>query len=191
MKFELTPFNLPSGYGAGIVSDAEAKAQCHVLDSITDFDTEIGIYRDAAVDMVERYCGVRLDTCTDLGWRAEGLCSPLRLGVWPVTGITAVTWLDSDGATVAGDASIWRVSSRDEIRLKPGQSLPSGVAAGVTITFDAGFTDINRPPALKQAVLMFTAHLFKHREAVAAGAISGEVPLGFRHLCSAYRMPVI
>ena len=102
-----------------------------------------------------------------------------------------VSWLDSDGDTVTGDASIWRIVRRDEIAVKPGSSLPSGVAAGVTITFTAGFTDANRPAALVQAVKMFAAHLFRHRESVSSGVQAGEIPLGFRQLCSAYRMPVI
>lgn len=189
MQFELAPFDLDADYGDGIVALSDVKAHCHVLSS--SFDTELAIYRDAAVDMVERYCGVRLGAVSGLEWKAESLCSPLKLGVWPVTAINSVTWLDSDGDAVTGDETIWRVGIRDELRLKPSQSLPSDVAAGVTIDFDAGFTDANRPAALVSAVLMFTAHLFKHREAVLTGTISGEIPLGFKQLCARYRMPVI
>lgn len=190
MQFELAPFDMPPGYGDGIVSLADIKDHLS-LNGVTDFDALLGVFRDAAVDQVERYCGVRLGVSAGLEWKAEGLCSPLRLGVWPVTAINAVSWLDSTAATIAGDATIWRIGVRDEIRLKPGQTLPSGVVAGVTIDFDAGFTDDNRPAALVQAVKMFAAHLFAHRDAVITGTISGEIPLGFRHLCRNYRMPVI
>jgi uncharacterized phiE125 gp8 family phage protein len=141
--------------------------------------------------MVERYCGVRLGACEDITWRGESLPPHIKLGVWPVTDIGSITWLDSTGAAVTGDASIWRIVRRDEIALKPGSTLPSGVEAGVEIKFDAGFTDANRPAALVKAVKMFAAHLFRHREAVGTGTVAGEIPLGFRQLCSAYRMPVI
>lgn len=189
MRFELAPFDLAAGYGEGIVSLEDAKAHLRVLhDSEDDL---IAALRDAAVDMVERYCGVRLGECAGLEWKAEGLSSPLRLGVWPVTAINSISWLDSDAATESGTVSDWRIGVRDELRLKPGKSLPSTVSAGVTVDFDAGFTDANRPPALVQAVKYFIAHLFANREAVTTGTISGEVPLGFRSMCAKYRMPSI
>jgi uncharacterized phiE125 gp8 family phage protein len=190
MNFELAPFDLDPGYGEAIVSLADMKEHLRVTHD--DQDDLIGALRDAAVDMVERYTGVRLGPCAGLQWRAEGLASPVRLGAWPVTGINAIAWLDSEGAVVTGDdGGDWRVGVRDTIMLKPGASLPSGVAAGVVIDFDAGFTDDNRPHALVQAVKMFAAHLFRNADAVITGTISGEVPLGFRALCNAYRMPVI
>lgn len=189
MSFELAPFDLDPDYGEGIVSLASLKAHIGILHD--DRDEELGFYRDAAVDMVERYCGVRLAPCTGLVWRAESLPDQLRLGVWPVTAITGITYLDSTGTEQAATHGDWRVVTRDTIRLKPGKSLPSGVAAGVEIEFSGGFTDANRPPALVQAVKMFAAHLNQNREAVVTDTISGEIPLGFRHLCGAYRMPVI
>lgn len=191
MNFELAPFDLDAGYGESIVSLADMKE--HLRVTFDDEDTLIGLLRDAAVDFVERYCGVRLGECTGLEWRAESLPSRVDLGVWPVTGITSIAFLDSDGDAASGTASDWRIVRRDQIALKPGKSLPSGVAAGVVITFDAGFTDAQRPAALVHAVKLFCAHLYINREATSSGAgvISGEVPLGFRHLCGAYRMVVI
>lgn len=189
MQFELAPFDQEAGYAEGIVSLAALKAHIGILHS--DRDDELGFYRDAAVDMVERYCGVRLAECAGLVWRAEALPSPASLGVWPVTAITGIAWLDSEGTQQTGTASDWRIVRRDQIALKPGKSLPSGVAAGVEVTFTAGFTDANRPASLVQAVKMFAAHLNLHREAVLTGTISGEIPLGFRQMCGQYRMPVI
>jgi uncharacterized phiE125 gp8 family phage protein len=189
MQFELAPFDLPVDYGESVVSLAEMKLHLAILDE--DHDEEIAAYRDAAVDMVERYCGVRLAPLEDVTWRGESLPSLVRLGVWPVTAINSITWLDETGAAATGEETDWRIIRRDEITLKPGRTLPTGVAAGVEIKFDAGFTADNRPQALVQAVKLFAAHLFLHREAVNTGTISGEIPLGFRLLCGAYRMPVI
>lgn len=191
MRFELAPFDQEAGYADGVVSLGEMKAHLGIASGETEFDGIIGFYRDAAVDMVERYCGVRLAPCTGLTWRAEALCSPLDLGVWPVTDITAIAYLDSAGADGSGTATDWRVLQRDRIALKPSKDLPSDVAAGVVVTFDAGFTAANRPAALVQAVKLFAAHLYMNREAVSNGTMAGEIPLGFRQMCGAYRMPVI
>jgi uncharacterized phiE125 gp8 family phage protein len=142
--------------------------------------------------MVERYCGVRLAPCTGLQWRGEALASPLRLGVWPVTAITGISWYDSDGNAVTDDeGGDWRVGNRDTVLLKPGRSLPSGVSAGVVITFDGGFPEGTCPAVLKQAVRMFAAHLNLNRESVITGTIATEIPLGFRDLCARVRMPTI
>lgn len=189
MQFEIAPFALPAGYGDAIVAVPELRAHCQLLE--TDQDDLVEVYRDAAVDMVERYCELRLAPLTGLMWRGESLSAAIRLGTGPVTAITAITWLDDQGNTVTGNPADWRIVRRDEIALKPGRTLPSGVAGGVEITFDAGFAAGTCPNALVQAVRMFAAHLFLHRETVQTGTIAGEIPLGFKQLCGMYRVPVI
>lgn len=189
MQFELAPFALPNGYAEGILPLADLKRHLSVLDN--DQDLEIGVYRDAAIDMVERYCALRLAPVTGVICRVEELPSPLSLGVWPVTAISAISYLNTSGAAVTATLADWRILRRDTIGLKPGKTLPADVGGGVTVTFDAGFTAANRPPALVQAARFFAAHLFMNREAVTTGIVAGEIPLGFRQLCAAFRTPVI
>lgn len=189
MQFELAPFALPANYGEGIVSLDAMKD--HLGVTFADHDDLIGAFRDAAVDMVERYCGLYLAPRAGVVWRGEALPSPVSLSVFPVTAITAISWLDEDGDSVTGTASDWRIVRRDTIALKPGKTLPTGIGGGVAITFSAGFTDANRPALLVSAVKLFAAHLYKHREAVITGTISGEVPFGFRQICGQFRVPVI
>lgn len=191
MQFELAPFALSADYVDAVLSRDDAKRHCVIDADDTTFDDEIDFYRAAAVDMVERYCGVALGERTGMVWRGETLCSPVDLGIWPVTAVTSIDYLDSDGAAASGTASDWRVVRRDQIALKPSKSLPSGVSAGVEITFNGGFAAGECPPALVQAARMFCAHLFRNRESVITGTISGEIPLGFRQLCATVRMPVI
>jgi len=191
MQFELTPFALPSGYGEDIVPLADLKAHLSLAVDEDEFHPLIEIYRDAAIDMVERYCGVRLGALEDVTWRGECLPDRVQLGVWPVTAINSITWLNQTGAAIVGEETDWRIVRRDEIMLKPGRTLPGDVAAGIEIKFDAGFTNATRPAALVQAVKLFAAHLFLHREAVESGTVSGEIPLGFKQLCGVYRVPVI
>lgn len=187
MQFELTPLALPADYTETLLPLADCKAHLGYLED--DQDDLIMAYRDAAIDMVERYCGVRLGPVTDAAWRGESLPATLDLGVWPVTAINSVTWLDDTGALVEGDDDDWRVIRRGTIGLKPGRTLPSGIGGGVVIEFDAGFE--TAPPVLLAAARLFLGHLFIHREAVITGTISGEIPLGFKQLCAAYRIPVI
>lgn len=189
MQFELAPFALPADYGESIVPLDAMKDHLGVLHA--DEDDLISALRDAAVDMVERYCGLYLAPRAGVVWRGEELPSPLGLGVWPVTAITAISWLDEAGATVTGTPADWRIVRRDTIALKPGKALPTNFGGGARITFTAGFTEAERPAALVSAVKLFGAHLYKHREAVITGTISGEIPFGFRQLCGLYRVPVI
>lgn len=191
--FELAPFGLPDGYGESILSLEAAKSHLRV-----DGDGEddlIAAFRDAAVDVVEKYTGLILAPRVGgnaLVWRAERLCAPVRLGVRPVTAITGFAYLDSEGGEHDGDPSTLRIVPGGEVLLKGGTSWPSDLDHGIAITFEAGLSAGQVPPSLVQAIRMFTAHLYLNREAVAAtGTIGGEIPLGFRALCSAYRPPVI
>lgn len=187
MQFELAPFALPANYAESILPLADVKAHLAVIED--DQAALIAVYRDAAIDMVERYCGLYLAPRAGVVWRGEELPSPLSLGAWPVTAITAINWLNEAGASVTGTVSDWRIVRRDTIALKPGKTLPTGIGGGVAITFTAGFE--TAPPALLQAARLFAGHLFMNREAVITGTIAGEIPLGFRQLCAAYRVPVI
>lgn len=190
--FELAPYALPADYGEGIVSLADAKRHLSIDLAETEFDELIPVFRDAAVDMVERYCSLYLAERVGVVWRAERLPARLRLGVGPVTAITGFSWLDSDGESMTGDAGSLRMGLHGEVLPVGRHGWPSGISGGIAIEFTAGFTEATRPPALVQAVKLFLGHLFANREAVmAGGSMGGEIPLGFRMLCGAYRMPVI
>lgn len=191
MEFQLAPFALPAGYGEGIVSTSSVKAHIGLLHC--DDDALLEVYRDAGIDLVERYCGVRLAPCEGLTWQGESLPRSLDLSVWPVTAITAISYLDSTGEEQTAVASDWRVVRRGEIALKPGRDMPEDVAAAVSITFDAGFAAGECPEQLKQAVRVFAAHLYRNREGYEVGSMSGGLPAGFTHPLKAagYRLPVI
>lgn len=193
MMFELAPFGLPDGYAESILSLADVKQ--HLRVDGDDEDDLIGAFRDAAVDAVEKYTGLILGPRTGahaLVWRAERLCPPVRLGVRPVTSLVAFRYLDRAGDQQPGDVATLRIGTGSEVVLKGGASWPSDLAAGVEIEFEAGLPAGKVPASLVQAARMFTAHLYLNREAVAAtGNVGGELPLGFRSLCSAYRQVVI
>lgn len=192
MLFTLTPVDIVEGYGDGILSLADAKAHLRVDADYTDDDDLIGLLRDAAIDAVEKYCNMRLARTEGMIARFEGFGPGMRMGVGPeaTVEVTAISYVDSTGGDASVDAGGWRLDVLGRVIPSVGGAWPSTYGP-VTVTFDAGYTDANRPAALVQAARFMLAHLYSQREAVLTGTISGELPLGFRFHCDRYRMPVI
>lgn len=195
MIFELGHVPMADGYGEALLPLAECKEHVAIEPDETEFDGLIELFRDAAIEYVERACSVKLAPVTGLTWSAQGLpsatCETVTLGVWPVTEITAVAWLDSDGGDVTGDPADYRVTAKGTVRPAIGGQWPSGVGGDVVMTFSAGFAAGAAPRSLLQAAKMFMAHLFANREAVITGTISGEIPLGVTALLVPFRPVVI
>ncbi|WP_288016442.1 hypothetical protein [Microcystis phage Mae-JY04] len=192
MLFTLTPVDLVEGYGEGILSLADAKAHLRVDADYFDDDDLIRLLRDAAIDAVEKYANVRLDFTEGMQARFEGFGHGMRMGVGPeaTVAVTSISYVDSAGEVASVDAGGWRLDVLGRVIPAVGASWPSTYGP-VTVTFNAGYTDANRPPALVQAARFMLAHLYAQREAVLVGTISGELPYGFRFHCDRYRMPVI
>lgn len=195
MIFELGHVPMAAGYGEALLPLAECKAHVSLEPDETEFDELLAVLRDAAIEFVERYCSVKLGPVVGTTWRAESLpsasCDTVSLGVWPVTEITEVAWLDGDGEAVTGDPEDYRVSAKGVLRPAIGGQWPSGVGGEVVVTFDAGFAADEAPKGLLAAARMFMAHLFKNREAIVTGTIAEETPLGVKALCAPFRPVVI
>lgn len=193
MRFELGHVAMPDGYGNGILSLDACKDHLRVEDD--DQNDLIGALRDAAIEYVERYCGVKLGAQTGLTWRAESLPSAasayVDLALRPVTGITSVVWQDSAGAEVDGLVDDFRASESGRLRPAIGKCWPSGVAGEVVVTFDAGYAANEAPNSLLSAVKLMLGHLYMNREAVLTTGMAGEVPLGVSALCAPFRQVVI
>ncbi|MBX7496767.1 head-tail connector protein [Qipengyuania sp. 6B39] len=184
MRFELGHVPMPDGYGEAILSLDDCKAHLRVTNGSED--ALISALRDAAIEFVERWCGVKLGPVTGLTWSAESFpADQLDLAVRPVTDVTGITYLDGDGAEVTEDVADYRFTASGLLRPGIGKSWPTGVGGAVEVTFDAGFA--SPPSALVQAVRMMLAHLFMNREAVVSTGMAGEAPLGVTSLCSSFR----
>lgn len=191
MLFTLTPASLPAEYGEIIVPLATAKA--HLRVDSTDEDTLIGIFRDAAVQMVESYTALRLlmlDSDPDLEIVfPDGFSDYMPLARGPIStlAVTSVSYIDADGASASLQSSDWRMVGAS---LTPavGVSWPQSSCA-VTVTFRAGYAAANEiPAALITATLLFVGHLYANREAVVETGLSGAVPLGFQLMCDLHRV---
>lgn len=189
MRFELAPFAMPAGYGDAVIPLEDAKEYLYV-DHGED-DSLIAILRDAAIDLTEKYCALRLKSSAGHKWRAEQFHRPLRLGIAPVQSIESVNYSDRDGNAVMGDVADFRIGLHGELVPAIGKTWPDDVGGGVEIGFTAGFEDGEVPPGLIAAAKLFMGHLYANREDVIIGSAVMEIPNGFRMMCGRYRMPVI
>ncbi len=191
MLFHLSPASLPTDYGETILPLARAKAHLRVFAS--DEDALIGILRDAAIEMVERYTNLRLlfaSGNTDMVATCEGFAARLPVGRGPIGTIvvTGIDYVDASGATVALSAGAWRVLPDGFVAPQIGTSWPTS-SGPVSISFRAGYaTAAEIPAGLIAAALLFLGHLYSNREAVVETGMTGELPLGFGALTDAHRV---
>jgi len=173
--------------GESVLSLTDAKAHLRVLDD--DSDDMVAALRDAAFDVVEQFTEKALAS-REFKWRGR-LSQVMNMGIGPVTAISAITYLDENGASqtlVAGDTL--RIALGDQVEFKTGIDVPAmaegdGVAE---ITFIAGYTlGQPLPMSLLSAAKLMLGHLFMNREAVTMGTGIVEMPMGVRQLCGPYR----
>lgn len=170
----------------------DAKAHLRVLSN--DEDTLIAVLRDAAIDWVERHCGVALSsrdfvmsgTGFDIAAPIDGT---LLLPIVPVSAVSSISYLDASGVSQTLSGSGWRLAS-NMLALTAGSSWPATLRGpgAVTVTFTAGFADaLAEAPALVAAVKLLLGQMFKFREEIVSGTIVQAVPLGVQRLCESYR----
>lgn len=181
MIFELLHAPFPAGYTETLLPLDDCKEACSVLN--TDDDALIALFRDAAIEFVERFNAVRLGPITGLIWQADCFPAsagiPLVLGVSPVTQITAIGWKDSDGTAVTGTVGDFRIAQHGTVLPAiGGDGWPTDVGGEVEITFDAGYEADEAPAHLIQAAKMFTAFLYLNREGSVSGQQTEYVPPG-------------
>lgn len=190
MKFELLPFALPEDYSTGIIDLDAAKAHLYIEPADTDDDDLVAVMLDAAVDMTEKYCEVKLAPIPGLVWHSESFGSPLKLGLREIRSVESIDYLDGSGNAASLSPSAVRIGLAGELLPAIGSAWPSDVGGQVKITFTAGFEAGKAPPALIAATKMFLAQLYAHRETVIMGGAI-EVPLGFQMLCGSFADPHI
>lgn len=192
MLFHLTPTAPAEGYGEALLPLADAKAWLRLESGDDDEDDLIAALRDAALNMVEQYCGIRLAAQTGLVAQFAAFGPGMRMGIGPAATVTvqSIAYLDAAGTSVSLTSGDWRVAVDGALLPGIGRSWP--VASGsVTVTFSAGYPSGAAPAPLISAAKMFLAHLYANREAVVVGTINSELSLGFTSICAPYRMPVI
>lgn len=108
----------------------------------------------------------------------------IRLTRAPVSSVTHIKYIDTDGATQTWDASNYTVVTGSEpgrVALKWSGSWPvSTLQPGlpITIRYVAGFgtSAVSVPEENKLAIKMLVAHFYSQREPVVVGTITSKVP---------------
>lgn len=170
------------------VSVLDARRQCAIEDEETGFDPLLTRLIAAARDHVERYCGVRIGAQT-LSMACDGWCDLERLPEAPVSSVTSVTYVDTDGATQTLSTSVYevRTSGLDAgMVLKYGQAWPAmRPGSRITVVAEAGYA--TAPAALTHAMLLLIGHWYSNRESVITGTITAALPQAFDDLLSNFR----
>jgi uncharacterized phiE125 gp8 family phage protein len=182
------------------VSIADAKAQCRVDDTGEDLNL-FAAYISAARGWAESYTE-RTFIHTQWQLRTDAFPWEFRLPFPPMataTGFTDVTLtytsgiVNGIGTVVTLDPSNYRVDRQQTpggVRTLYGQTWPAYIVDrnSVTLTWWAGYGEDGTkvPAAVKSAILMLVAHLFRNREMTTESALS-EVPFGVKAMLNTVR----
>jgi uncharacterized phiE125 gp8 family phage protein len=175
----------PSG---GLLTLAQAKAQCTVDDDITADDTLLSGYLIAAADVVEDLAERAFRTQTRIRSSNGFPCSnrePIVLPWPPLQGTPTVQYRDTSGVLQTWDSSKYRVITTGRFAvIVPafGQVYPQTTddPDAVTITFTCGYADPEDvPERYMLAQRLLVAHWYAKREPVEiSNAMVNKVPCG-------------
>jgi uncharacterized phiE125 gp8 family phage protein len=172
------------------VTTAEAKVHCRVEGA--DSDEYLAQLVTDARRHVEDITGRALINQT---WTAKAdrfdECFELRHN--PVSSVSSVTYVDTDGVTQTATGSLYTADTDHlpaRVYLAYGQSWPStrSQRKAVTITYVAGYGAAASavPGPLKHAIKFLVGHWFDNREPVVLGTSSTSIPLTVQRLINPY-----
>lgn len=172
----------------GLTQVANATADAVTLDEIkaqagiesASWDALLTSDRAAATQLIEEWTGRAIGAQT---WKLvlDQFAPVIELPRGPVTGITAITYLNGSGVLTtlpSGDYIVDLVS--DPQRIVPTSNWPvtQDRIAAVSITFETGFVTV--PPLLKKAICLTVAAWFQNRE-------QGLLPANVAQMLEPYR----
>ncbi|EQA96844.1 head-tail connector protein [Sphingobium baderi] len=165
------------------VSLAQAKAHLRVLHD--DEDALISALIVASREWVE------LKTDHVLSQREfrrtlDSLAGPVHIGQRPLISVDGISYIDA-----AGDEQPFTGFTTNLAQgLIYASAWPTlGENGYATITYTAGYGEVEAPFHLVQAMLLLIGHWYANREAVASGA-ANEVPLAVESLCARSMVPL-
>lgn len=145
------------------VTTAEAKRRLHV--DFADDDADIDLLIKSARDHIEKYCNVRFASQT-VEMKCDGFCDLERLPEAPVSSVTSIKYIDSDGAEQTVAATVYELRAdglEAAIITKYGQQWPPiQLGSRITVTAVVGYTEA--PAAVKHAALLWIADAYENRE---------------------------
>lgn len=160
----LKQLTYPSGT---VITLAEAKDQCRVTS--TDEDALIMDCIKAATGLIEGYTGVFLQSSTFVAYFDEAIkYEPLCIDRFPITAISSVKYLDSNGdeQTIATTDYFTSITgSPAKIRITSIPTVQDYAFDTFRVYFTAGYTNRDEiPMELIQWVKIYTAHYYQSRQ---------------------------
>lgn len=138
---------------------------------------------------IEKYCGVRFASRTGVVMRCDGWSDMARLPEAPVTAISGITYIDTDGASQTLSTDVYELRSDDleaAVVLKYNQTWPPiQLGSRITVTATVGYATI--PPDVAWAIQMLAAHLNENREDTVVGVSAEKIPMGVESLLTNHR----
>lgn len=160
------------------VSLADARMQCHIDSADTAYDSELAVYQAAARAHIEAMCGTPLVERT-IEAKCDCFGDFARFPVVPLQEVTAITYLDGEGAEQTLSTDVYEVRTDGlvaSIVLKTGQSWPTiQTGSRITVTAEVGYTDI--PGDVSLALLLLIGHWFANHEASGKDDLAA-IPMG-------------
>lgn len=166
-----------------IVDVERLRRQCKI-DHLSE-DDDLKDWAETATQMVERDARLLLrpTSCRLVLDRFPCGRNPIYLPRLPVTSVTAVTYIASDGTETTWVAERYTVAlTSPPLRVSPafGESYPAcrGQSEAVKVDFVGGYPDGQAPGLARQAVLLLVGHWYINRELV--GDIPKEIEGNYR-----------
>ena len=174
------------------VTTAEAKLHLRVDHGDEDayIDTLVATARQQ-IEAITRRALVN----TPFALKLDAFPTEIRPPRSPLSSVSSITYVDTDGATQTLSVSVYSVDTDTEpgrISLAFEQSWPDirEQNNAVVITFVAGYgsaaTDV--PAALRETVKLLLAHYYEFRQPVISGTIATKIPLHIESLIWIHRV---
>jgi len=179
------------------ITTANAKVHCEIPSADTAHDSYIAALITAAREYYERRTHRALINRTlALTLDKFPAPEPIYLPFSPVSSVTSIAYVDTDGATQTLSSSVYKLQKNMEparIVLAFNQAWPSIrlQAESITITYIAGYgsSASSVPESAVHALRLLIRHWFENRMSVNIGQAVNDVPLAFEALCESARVP--
>lgn len=167
-----------SNPGELAVSVADLKDHLNLAQGDTTHDDKLETYIYAATERVEKDTGGRQIITATYSYSADGFHDCIKLPIRPITSVSSVTYVDTDGVTQTLDQSDWVFDeSRREVRPSLGNEFPCTYVdpSAITVEFAAGYgTDESNIPRLLKAAIMLCASNWFYDPAQEASALHSQ-----------------
>lgn len=184
------------------VTLAELRAHARIDTAQTDDDATLTANITAAIEHIERLCGIAMMTQT---WKfyLDAFPSddqPLYVPRPPLQSVTSIQYIDENGVTQTLSSSDYKLDTAKDpgswpnrVALAYNETWPSTreETNAVTITAVCGFATVAEvPSALKRAIMMLALYWYEHRAAAEflQGAEVKHIPYAIQSLVSDFRV---